>query len=79
MTQVDVSTSFDFPVVNAAKALYSTAKSTLGSMVEFGKTALTTSFGKVIASIGPEKDGENASQPQASMLEYPPFVAGATP
>lgn len=60
------------------------AKSTLGSMVEFGKTALTTSFTSSFGKINIGQSGDTshkrpAQEQQASMLEYPPFLAGATP
>lgn len=76
-----MTTSYELPAVSAAaEALFSYAKSTLGTVVEYGKTALSSSFSKVIPNFATDKGQPPSSQQQqASMLEYPPFLAGATP
>ena len=91
-----MTTSYELPVVSAAaEALFSYVKSTaesakstlgstLGSMVEYGRSALTqsftSSFGRMGLGLNSDKDQRpQTSQQQASMLEYPPFLAGATP
>jgi len=90
--QVDVTTSYDIPALStAARALFGyarttldSAKSTLENVVELGKTALTSSFtssfGKISLGFHGDTDQSTPAQrSQASMLEYPPFLAGATP
>lgn len=86
-----MSTSYELPVVTAAaEAIYSIVKSTassaksrFGSMVEYGKSALTSSFtssfGRINLGLNEKGQEQQTPQQQASMLEYPPFLAGATP
>ncbi|KAF8424433.1 hypothetical protein BGX38DRAFT_524834 [Terfezia claveryi] len=86
--RVDV-TSYDIPALSTAlfgyaKTTLHSAKSTLENVVELGKSALTSSFTSSFGQISLSFNGDKAQsatarQQQASMLEYPPFVAGATP
>lgn len=89
---VDVTTSYDIPALSTAagalfgyaKTTLNSAKSTLENVVELGKSALTSSFtssfGKISLSFSGDRDqAAPAQQQQSSMLEYPPFIAGATP
>lgn len=90
--QVDITTSYDIPTISTAagalfgyaKTTLNSAKSTLDNVVELGKSALTSSFtssfGQISLSFHSDKHPVvPAQQQQASMLEYPPFLAGATP
>ncbi|RPB19235.1 hypothetical protein L211DRAFT_643887 [Terfezia boudieri ATCC MYA-4762] len=89
---VDVTPSYDIAALSTAagalfgyaKTTLNSAKSTLENVVELGKSALTSSFTSSFGQISLSFNGDKAQsaaagQQQASMLEYPPFVAGATP